>query len=71
MNITEKSPFESTNKELADSRFCDDVHFKSVEEKKLFYKLDESIIYDERKRLAIGMKHFGYGNAEKLKELNS
>lgn len=70
MNVAGKSPFEATNKELADSRFCDDVHFKSEEEKKLFCKLDKSIIYDERKRLEIGMKHFGYDNAEKLKQLN-
>ncbi len=27
------SPFEVTNKELADARFCDDVDFKSKEEK--------------------------------------
>lgn len=68
---TEKSPFEATNKELADSRFCDDVHFKSEEEKKLFYILGESIIDDEKKRLEIGMKYFGYDNAEKLQELRS
>lgn len=69
MNVAGKSPFEATNKELADSRFCDDVHFKSEEEKTLFYELGESILDDEKKRLEIGMEHFGYDNTEKLQGL--
>lgn len=69
MNVEGKSPFEATNKEMADSRFCDDVHFKSEEEKKLFYELGESILDDEKKRLEIGMEHFGYDNTEKLQRL--
>lgn len=69
MNVAGKSPFEATNKELADSRFCDDIHFKSEEEKKLFYKLGESILDDEKMRLEIGMGQFGYDNTEKLQRL--
>lgn len=71
MNVTKKSPFEATNQEIADSRFYDDIGFKSEEERNLFCKLGEPVIDDERKRLEIGMKHFGYDNAEKLRKLNS
>ncbi|ERT59008.1 hypothetical protein [Peptoniphilus sp. BV3C26] len=65
-----KSPFEATNKELADSRFCDDVDFKSKEEEKYFCSLPDSIAGDEIKRLTIGMEKFGYDNKKKLNDLN-
>ncbi|MDQ0274530.1 hypothetical protein J2S72_000538 [Peptoniphilus koenoeneniae] len=68
--LSVKSPFEATNEELADSRFCDDVDFKSKEEEKYFCSLPDSIAGDEIKRLTIGMEKFGYDNKKKLSDLN-
>lgn len=64
-----KSPFECTNKEMADARFCDDVHFKSKEEENYYFSLDDSIRGNEIKRLEIGMKKFGYDNKDKIRQL--